>query len=342
MRAFMIWSALALVVLIVERIVTLSPRFLLVPGEIGDVAVVGDLAIFAPLMYWILVVRRARVSGVTVIPVISLGLVAAGLLLPDGHQDFARWGRLALAPAELGFGIWAVQRARQAMQRSRERGTHHDANSDFFDHLRTALRSGLRVPMAADAVAFELALLYYALFSWRARPHVPEGAQPFTTHKKSGVIALLMVAAFMTVIETSIVHLLIMKYSNTAAWIVTVLSIYGVFWIIGFMQAIRLRPILLTERSLLVRLGMLSSIEIPYEAIGTITKAKYPYPDRRAPGYLRAMLAGDLQYLVQLKEPLRSIGAYGRGKNVSLVGLSLDEPGEFLQALEAKIQRATA
>jgi hypothetical protein len=337
-RALVLFLAFASVVLLIERWATLSPRFLLLPGKLGEVVVLFDLAVGAPLLYWFLVVRGAKVSGVTVIPVISLGLVSAGALLPEGHREFARYGRLALAPAELAFGWWAVQRARLAMKRAQS-GDGQGGNADFFDHLRSALRSALRVPLMADAVAFELALLYYALFSWRAKPHIPAGARAFTAHKKSGVTALLMVAAFMTVVETSIVHLVVQRWSTTAAWIVTALSIYGVLWIIGFMQAIRLRPILLTPTSLLVRLGMLSSVEVPYESIASITPAKYPFPDRRAPGYLRAMLAGDLQFLIELRVPRRATGAYGRTREISLIGLCVDEPSEFRGELESRLSR---
>lgn len=336
-RALLLFLAIASVVLLVERWATLSPRFLKLPGEFGELVVVFDLAVVAPLVYWFLVVRGARVSGVTVIPVISLGLLTAGALLPEGHRDFARYGRLALAPAELAFGWWAVQRARAAMKRARSGEGEENSSADFFDHLRVALRSALRIPLMADAVAFELALLYYALFSWRAKPHIPAGARPFTTHKKSGVVALLLVAAFMTVVETSIVHLVMQRWSTTAAWIVSALSIYGVLWLIGFMQAIRLRPILLTPTSLLVRLGMLSTIEVPYDAIASVTPAKYPFPDRRAPGYLRAMLAGDLQFLIALRAPRRATGAYGRTREISLIGLCIDEPSEFRQALESRL-----
>ena len=337
LRALAHFALLAIALIATERWVTRSARFFELPGDVGALAVIFDLAICLPLVYWWVVVRRSKVHVATVVPVIALGLATAMLLLPDGHRDVARWARYALLPAELAVVWWGVRRVRTAMAASRATSGGDDASADPFVRLRQLFREVVPVRGVADVVAFECALLYYALFTVRSLPHIPPGARAFTTHRKSGVVALLLMGAVIAVVEAAVVHILVQRWSPALAWALTILSIYGVVWIIGFLQALRLRPILLTPRALVVRAGMLSVVEVPLDAIARIVPATFPYPDRGTPEYLQSMVSGDPQFLIELDRSLRAEGVYGRSRTVRLVGLAVDEPAEFRSALESRM-----
>lgn len=60
------------------------------------------------------------------------------------------------------------------------------------------------------------ALLYHAVSSWRAEPHIPPGARAFTMHRTSGVITLLLMAAVIALVETAVVHALVRRWSMAA------------------------------------------------------------------------------------------------------------------------------
>ena len=331
------FAGIAIALVATERWIAQSPGFLALPGNLGAIAVTFDLAVGAPLLYWWLLVRRSRLSAVTIVPVIALGLAASMALLPATRQAVAEWWRFALIPVELVLVWWGVRRARAAMAAARTATAAAGAGADTFVAMRRVLREVVRVRFVADVVAFELALLYYAFLSWRASPHVPTGARAFSTHRNSGVVALLIMGAVVALVETAVVHILVQRWSPTFAWALSILSVYGVVWIVGFLQALRLRPILVTPSALVIRVGLLSAVKLPWGSIARIVPAAFPHPDRETPGYLHAMVTGDPQFLIELSRSIRAEGVYGRSRDVRMVGVAVDEPAEFRRSIEAAV-----
>lgn len=55
----------------------------------------------------------------------------------------------------------------------------------------------------------------------------------FTYHRKSLYPALFLVVLLLIIVETLALHLLIQRWSPGIAWLLTGLSLYSIFWIIG-------------------------------------------------------------------------------------------------------------
>ena len=108
-------------------------------------------------------------------------------------------------------------------------------------------------------------------------------------------------------------------------------------WLIGDFQAVRLRPIVVGDNTLQVRVGLRWSVAIPY---GQIRQARLrgrgEAMTRRSAGYLSAALLVDPQLILELDCPLRVQGPYGISKEVSRVGLAVDDFEAFRAALVAK------
>jgi hypothetical protein len=181
-------------------------------------------------------------------------------------------------------------------------------------------------------LAYEMSVIYYGLFSWRDRPAVGPG-RAFSYHRAGSygaiVFALLMVSAC----EIVAMHVAVSFASSAAAWLVTALGLYGVVWILGDYQAVRLRPLMVGADGLVVRLGLRWSVSIPRDAIAAISPAPKPPRARRAPGHLHAALVAPPQWQVTLREPLLARGPYGITKRVTTVALAADDRAGLRQAL---------
>jgi hypothetical protein len=169
-----------------------------------------------------------------------------------------------------------------------------------------------------------MSVLYYGLFSWRQHVAMRSG-QSFSYHRAGGyggIVALLMM---ISAIEIGGVHLIVVRFSATAAWVLTALGLYGVLWILGDFQATRLRPLVVDADVLRVRVGLRWSLDIPYELVESIRLVTNPPPPKRAANHLHAALLTRPQFLLELRQPLRALGPYGIEKEVRTVAIAVDD-----------------
>ena len=298
-------------------------------------AVTADLTLFVPVLFYLFLVRGRRLPLVSVVPVFLLSLAGAALVLPDAHEQALHVVGYLGIPAELlvlGFvGVKAVQTA-GAVRRS---GAESGAGA-FYDRVRTAARDTLGPNVGSEVLATEIALAYYAAAGWRHSAPTDPGA--FSAHRRSGYATVVGVLSVVMAVETVGLHLVVSRWSPTAAWALTLLSLYGLVWIGADYQAIRLRPIRLSPRSLDVRVGLRWSVTIPFEAVVGLYRVESRPPDRKEAGYVRAVLSGDARYYVTLREPVEARGAYGIRTQATKVGFTVDEPERFEAAFDERFE----
>lgn len=183
-------------------------------------------------------------------------------------------------------------------------------------------------------VAAEPSILFYAFASWRSKPFVPEGARAFSYHRRNASVATLYTIFFASLVEIVAVHFLLRTAAPRVDIAVLLISAYGAVWVLGFIRAVQLRPILLTSQALLVRTGLLWRVDIPRTAIESIAFGNVKAPPKRTPGYVRAAL-GEPNVLITLRAPARAHGPYGIVRDVARVGLVIDDLKAFEQAMTA-------
>ncbi|HEX8245624.1 MAG TPA: hypothetical protein VF541_19080 [Longimicrobium sp.] len=311
--------------------VVASPLFDRAP-RLGAAAISFDLLVTVPLVFWYLVVRPRGMHWFTIIPFVIASGYAGLLVLPPAHQQYLGYARFLTAPAELWLAGWGAVRAWRLLRS----GTH--PRGDVLAALRAALVEIVRHPRVADIVAAEVALVWYALFSWRARPEAGPVDVVFTQHRRSGIMGLFGAVAFACVVEAAGVHLLVATRSPAAAWVLTALSLYTVIWLVGLGRSILLRPTVVSPDGLRVRLGMLWEALVPFERIASVAEVRSGPANRRAPGYLHAAIFAAPRLMIELKEPVEARGLYGnRKRGIIRIGLLVDEPRQLAAALEKRV-----
>lgn len=280
------------------------------------IGVMLDLIVMVPAVYWFLAVRRGGWPKPSVVPVVLLGVLAAALLLP---RDRGMLMVLAI-PYEIGLITWIALRTRQALRRN-------PGDEDTLERFREVAREVLPARRAADAVAFEIAVLYYALLSWRRRPE--ESAGGFTYHRKSGYGAVVFAVLIMVLAEAIPVHILVMRWSVVAAWALTILTLYAMVFFVADWRAARLHPILLDGEALRIRVGLRWRITVARERIAAVHKKRPPGSEP----HIRVALPATAPLWIELTEPVTAKGPYGIERRARWISLTVDDPEGFRQAL---------
>jgi hypothetical protein len=196
------------------------------------------------------------------------------------------------------------------------------------------MRKAVDARLPADAVAHEMAVLYYALFAWRTDPTtIQQQEDAFTYHRSSGYGAILGAILMAVVVELVAFHVLLHLWSPVAAWIHTALVVYGTLFLIGDYRAMRFRPIVVTGEAVHVRCGLRWSVAIPRKEIAGVE------PMRRAveehDGYFSAAAAPKPDFVLKLRAPVVIDGPYGLTRTAQLIGVSADDKPGLAEALRA-------
>lgn len=168
---------------------------------------------------------------------------------------------------------------------------------------------------------------------WTRPPEV-EAGEGFTYHRSVGYGAVLAVIMVVGMVEVFAVHLVVERWSTNAAWLLTVLSLYSLVWLLRDYQAIRRRPILLTDDGLDFRIGLRWRLRVPWEAVAEVRPVGASFSPPKQSDYLHTVVLGSPRYLVELEQPLVASGPYGIEKHVTMVGFTIDDRAGFEEALK--------
>jgi len=279
-----------------------------------------DFIFTIPLAYlWS--VRRTRIpaSSVGIVFLACLGI--ATLSVPEQHQGLLDMIKTFGAPAvELSLLTYVGIRGVRFVRKLRAQGTEA---GDAFEILNAVFSDAVPGRLGAF-LATELATLYYGLFHWRT---VSADTSTLTHHRRSGTPALLWGLALILCVEAPVLHLLLARWSELVAWIVTGLGVYSLLQIIGFARALGKRPHSVSEQLLTLRYGVLAQAEIPLKTIKTVSLTRTGLAETESAGRLSPL--GELENyntILELDTPVVVVGPYGKTRQLQTIALWLDEP----------------
>jgi hypothetical protein len=248
-----------------------------------------DLTVTLPVATWWFGARKNRISKRAPWIVLGLGLVAARFLLPADARVLLRVLSVAL---EVGLIVAVVRSGR--------------------------IRENF---LPARLLAAELDVIGWAFRGWLLRtPREDEKTFSLRAGQYATVIGLFV---FLIAAETSILHLIVSRWSPLGAWITTGLSLWGALWLIGDAHALRMQPLRISDDGIAINLGVRWKIFIPKDAIASIGA-----PDETRA--LQATVLGRKDVLIRTHRKLTAIGLFGRKREFDALVISLDRPEEFL------------
>ncbi|ADV67119.1 hypothetical protein [Deinococcus maricopensis] len=233
-----------------------------------------------------------------------LGLTVAALIVPGGWP-------FAVLPG----GAWTALRAR------RQPTIPLPQPMTAAEELQVRLHRWLGHTGTARTLAREA----LTLASFRARPHVPGGAVPFTAHQRGGWGTYVVLYVFMDLPTHFALHA---TGLGAFAWAVTGAQGLTCVWAAALAASVRAHPTLVTGEHLLLQQGLLWTARVPRAHVQRVT----PY-DRHAPGLGLSLLVPP-NVTVQLTEPVTVQGVLGLHRRTRTVHLFLDDPAAFTATLQ--------
>jgi hypothetical protein len=285
-------------------------------GAIG-LGAACDLTITVPVLYYLLLVRPGHSSWMALVAVTLAGARAAGFLLSAAEQTYLPPLRWLGVPLE----IWVVVTVARRLRRPA-------AGGDTVTRIREAAVAVFRYGWAAELVATEVAVFYYALFAWRARPQSAPGYRSFGLAEASGYGMFSILLMMAVAVEGVPLHLLLRSWSHAGAWIFTGAGIYGFVWMVALYRSLALRPVLVGRETVLLQVGFLWRAEFRRDQIRGVRR--YSAADT---GYLSLVVINEPQWLIELHEPVVVCGPFGRRKAVTRIGVAVDDGDAFCVAL---------
>ena len=325
--------------LVVATSLTLAISFLLPrtsyfteSPSLFSLAIIFDLTFFLPMLYlaW---TRRAGVAAITAIPVFVLAIFIASFLLPSAQQQYLELMKWLLVPVEFFVAGYLISKARRSLQRYRALRV---SELDFLETLHATLRETFGRHRAVEILATEICIFYYAFFSWRHKLEISAETSAFTYHKKSGYVSVAFVFAFLIAIETVAMHVLLLRLSAPVAWGLSILSLYGLIFLLADLNAVRQRPLCLERDDLKVRIGLRWRVSIPLTQIKSFEETRRIATDKKGK-LLNAVLFGAPNLIIRLQCPMTAIGLYGLKKKFEILALCVDELDQLKKILQERI-----
>jgi hypothetical protein len=289
--------------------------------QVVAMSVAFDLTITSMFAFWVLAVRPGHAKPKSLIRVAAIGFVVAKLLVGLGALGMVG------ALAEGVVLVWLAIRIRRIARRTRElrrqgHGLHASLDVAFCETLR-------RPRAVASGIATEVAAMILAVTGWFRR--APAG---YSMHRNSGFMPLVGVLCALAVIETVGMHVVIMQWSSTAAIVATIVSVYGLLWLLGAIHAVRLSPLRFLGDDLIVERGFRARLAVPRHAIVEATPVAAKVDGALDLAYFEPNL------MIVFREPIAVHGLFGRTKTVDRITISVDRRDDFLAALNTDRDRA--
>ncbi|AXT52239.1 hypothetical protein D1818_15845 [Aquimarina sp. BL5] len=180
----------------------------------------------------------------------------------------------------------------------------------------------------------EIAVFYYGFVSWRK---TKLQNNEFSYHKNSGTIPILIALIPIIAIETYVLNILLSKWSITAAWLVSALSIYSGFQIFGFLKSMFKRSFSIEKNTIHLRYGILSEARIDINNIKSIEISSKPIEFNDTVRKLSPL--GELEshnIVIHVKKENTIIGLYGIKRKFKTLAFYIDNKEEFKEALDKK------
>ncbi len=295
-------------------------------------AIIGDLLITAPLAY-LLLIRKSNVSKFTVIRIFIIGVIVSGLILNTHSNNLLHFIKTWVSPfIEATIIFFVVRKFYQANKSAKLSGSCHP---DFLSHCRMVMHEVTSNEKAGNIISSEIAVFYYAFIAGKETQI--DNRSKFTSYRGNGIILILFTILGLFLIETMGVHFLISNWSKSAAWIITGLSIYTCLQLYAHIRAIKARPITMNYNSIGIHNGLAGDAYIQFTNIEKYElSGKMPVGRKAIKISLLKTMEGH-NCVVYLKQPIRVTKIFGIRKWADAVLFLVDDPKDFILALELKL-----
>ncbi|MBH0165409.1 hypothetical protein IHV12_10770 [Fictibacillus sp. 7GRE50] len=302
-----------------------------------------DFLLVIPLLTYYFIIRK-RYSWKLTLLVALVSYAFASFIIPDDLLKSVSFIPKALLLLEAGFIsielylLFIVCRKLPKVKKS-----YRDLAVDlpFLLKIKHAVNLHFAQSRLIDSLVSEVTMFYYAFFSWRKAPVMT--GQTFTLHKNTSYVALQLMLIHALIIESVGLHYFFSQWNHTVSLILLFINIYSILFLIGQMQAVKKVPLIVTNQSLILNIGFIKSLDLPFKYIQEWKT--YEGPDELSAAEMKYTFEARVSDFIPekpniellLKKPIRSDIIYGFKKNVTRVVIKVDNPTELMRLIEKRM-----
>ncbi|MGA4720653.1 hypothetical protein [Fictibacillus nanhaiensis] len=302
-----------------------------------------DFLLVIPLLTYYFIIRKRYTWKLTLL-VALVSYAFASWIIPDALMKSVSFIPKALLLLEAGFisiELYLLFIVCRKFPQVKKTYSESAVEIPFLLRFKQAVSVHFTRSRLIDSLVSEVTMFYYALFSWRRAPMINE--QTFTYHKNTSYVALQLMLIHALIIESVGLHYFFSQWNHTVSLILLFINIYSILFLIGQMQAVKKVPVIVTEHSLILNIGFIKSLDLPfkyiqewktYEGPNELSAAELKYTfEARVSDFLPEK--PNIELL--LKKPIRSEIIYGFKKNVTRVVIKVDHPTELMRLIDKRM-----
>ncbi len=315
-----LFLGLATLVVVAEWLVVHSTPFSHGADRLA-LGVTVDLVLLIPLLYYWLLVQTGRWSKTSIVAVFAGCVGVAKWILPAAQHSYVNKVAYAVPMLEASVLLYIVWHG-ATLLRSYKR--HQQAQADFSRSLHLSLSELTGNSRLSHIIATEAAVVRYSVLGWLSEKSVTDQRVLLPSHRNSGQVAMLIMVIVVAEIKSVVAHLLLARWSNTAAWILTATSIYTILFLIAEIVTTVRRPSFQQDGLLHLRFGLRWAGVVSLDNISKVERInEKPKADKQT---LTGPLLVQPNLLITLHKPVIVTGLYGLQKTVTRIALLLDSP----------------
>ncbi len=203
----------------------------------------------------------------------------------------------------------------------------------LHDAVSAALAATLKWPLLARLLKTEWLTLYYACFARFNRSDPVEKETHFSYEKAGNARDVYLFVALSQLPFLPFIHVFLEgKKGPGVAWLVTLATLWSVVWYLAQVQAVRFRPLQLSNGQLRYRFGLIWKADIPLENVRLARQIDVC--ENLDPGKLFLSPLGSRKSVsLEFNAPVTFTGPYLLKKRRCKAAIAVDEPSRFLDQL---------
>lgn len=237
---------------------------------------------------------------------------------------------LSLILGTLVLDYWMVSRFLVVAREQEDARRPHNLAID------TALVATVKSPILARLLRTELLTLYYAFFANFDRSGVATEHPQFSYARSSNAHDVFLFVALSQLPFLPFIHVVLEYMKGPGlAWVVTLLTLWSVIWFLAQVEAVKFRPIELSDDRLKYRFGLLWAADIPLSQIKAARIVDVAETLDRNDLFV-SPIGSTKNVVLEFDAPIRFSGPYGARRREGKAAISLDNPSDFLSQLALK------
>ncbi len=287
-----------------------------------------DFLFTVPLIYYFLI-RKKDINKFTVITLTVIGFFLSDYLIPVQHQGMFNSIKIVAVPIlEIVLFITLILKVRKFRGRFKQKAV---ATYDFYDALY-AVCLDFFPSKISSFIATETAVFYYTFFKWKSHKM---SDNEFSYHKEGTYTGVLLGILLVIVIETFVLHALLVETNVVLAWIMTGFSIYTLIQVTAILKSMRARFIAIDNenKKLHLRFSFLSNVVIDFNMIEDVKLVSGDTAQIDHLSFLGSLTGCNV--VLNLKEEITYKFFYGMQRKSNKLGLIIDDKMNFINKIKA-------